>query len=352
MAAPRVAWLPCRQAAALRLSLGAHAGAMEAAWRSPPSGVAGAVGAVRTKKWRPFHNMYRANKLKDIRKKESEKAAAEAAAAAAAEAGGDSAVEYRGGVRPDEPRVATSPFQAARLMRSFDVFPEKDAKIRFWTRLAVDLTRESVRGTCHLPHGLQSDIRVLAFCPDDEVEEMLKAGADVAGITEPLRRINQGWLGFDRCLATPSIMPQVMKVAKVLGPRRMMPNPKSGTVVTNLKQAISEAKGGTLLEYRAEGEGECAAEIADGSFSDAAVLENMKFFVQTLLRARPRGAGGGGGGETQAISLIPGKQGASPAASEAKDSYFLEASLQLGSSGPIVRVDPTSMMPSSVGYFR
>merc|ERR1740139_1416225 len=111
------------------------------------------------------------------------------------------------------------------------------------------------------------------------------------------------------------IMPQVMKVAKVLGPRRMMPNPKSGTVVTNLKQAIKEAKGGTLLEYRAEGEGECGAEIADTSFTDAQVLENMKFFVQTLLRARPRGSGSGGGsgGGAQAVSLIPGKGGAKAA---------------------------------------
>merc|ERR1711879_518384 len=114
-------------------------------------------------------------------------------------------------------------------------------------------------------------------CPDDEIEEMLKAGADNAGITEPVRRIGQGWLGFDRCLATPGIMPQVMKIARVLGPKKMMPNPKSGTVVANLKQAIKEAKGGTLLEFRAEGEGEVVATIADTGFSDAQVLENLKF---------------------------------------------------------------------------
>ncbi|CAE7788438.1 DRC4 [Symbiodinium sp. CCMP2592] len=202
-------------------------------------------------------------------------------------------------------KVGTSPFQATRLMRAFDVFPEEDSLVTFWTRLQVDLTRESVRGTCHLPHGLSRDIRVLAFCPDDQVEEMLAAGADFAGITEPIRRINQGWLGFDRCLATPSIMPQVLKVAKILGPRKLIPNPKSGSVVTNLKAAIKEAKGGTLLEYRAEGEGEVKATIADTNFSDAKILENLKFLVQTLLRARPRSSTTGAA-ETDAMRKPPG----------------------------------------------
>merc|ERR1712203_945640 len=110
---------------------------------------------------------------------------------------------------------------------------------------------------------------------------MLAAGADVAGITDVVRRINQGWLEFDRCLATPAIMPQVMKIAKILGPKKLMPNPKSGTVVQNLKVAINEAKGGTLLEFRAEGAGEVRAIIADSEFSDAKVLDNMKFLVQT-----------------------------------------------------------------------
>ncbi|CAK0910646.1 unnamed protein product [Prorocentrum cordatum] len=297
---------------------------------------------VRTKKWKPFHNMHRANKLREIRQKQqadAAQAAAEAAAEAAA-AGGTSART----VRPNEPTVATTPFQATRLMRAFDVFPEKGASVSLWTRLNVDLTRESVRGTCHLPHGLDTKIRILAFCADDEVQEMLAAGADMAGITEPLRRINLGNLDFDRCIATPSVMPQVMKVSKILGPRKMMPNPKSGTVVTNLKQAIKEAKGGTLLEFRAEGQGELQATIADAGFADAKILENMKFFVQSLLRARPRGSTGGKG---KGEPLIPGKSGG-----DEKDIYFLEATLRLGSAGPPVRVDPESMLPTSVGYFR
>lgn len=293
--------------------------------------------------------MRKANKLRELRKKQAEDAEAERRATAAAP---DKPVTPV--IRTDEPVVATTPFQATRLLRAFDVFPEKAGTIRFWTRLNVDLTRESVRGTCHLPHGLRTQIRVLAFCADDEAEEMVKAGADFAGISEPLRRINQGWLGFDRCLATPSIMPQVMKVARVLGPRKLMPNPKSGTVVQNLRQGIKEAKGGTLLEYRAEGAGELQATIADTDFSDAKVLDNMKFLVQTLLRARPRAATSSGSSKAPAKSLIPRKAGTATQekSDEAKDAFFLEAVLQLGAQGPPVRVDPEAMMPASVGYFR
>lgn len=289
--------------------------------------------------------MHKANKLRELRKKQADETEA------ARQAAGPDATTLSTPVpRTDEPVVATTPFQATRILRAFHVLPERGATLNFWTRLNVDLTRESVRGTCHLPHGLRTQIRVLAFCPDDEAEEMIKAGADIAGISEPIRRINQGWLGFDRCLATPTIMPQVMKVARVLGPKKMMPNPKSGTVVQNLRQAIKEAKGGTLLEYRAEGVGELRATIADEEFSDAKVLDNLKFLVQALLRARPRSAAGAA--KAPPKPLIPGSKGAQAQTEEAKDSYFLEATLQLGSKGPPVRVDPESMLPASVGYFR
>lgn len=262
--------------------------------------------------------------------------------------------------RSNEPHVGTSPFQAARLMRAFDVLLEKDAQVIFWGKLNVDMKRESVRGTCHLPNGLKTQVRVLAFCEEWEVEETIAAGADFAGITDIVRRINQGWLGFDRCIATPAIMPQVMKVAKVLGPRKMMPNPKSGTVVSNLKQAIKEAKGGTLLEYRAEGEGDLKVVIADASFTDAKILENMKFLIQTLLRARPRSGSTASGGPPKPGSaaakapgpskpLIPGKV---PEKSDGPESFFIEAAIQMGKRGPPIVLDTESMMPASVGYFR
>lgn len=309
-------------------------------------GLGAAAGSIRGKKYKPFHNMYRSNRLRDIRKKERE--ATEAVAL-----GGDVDAAEAAVVNSKEPLVATTPFQATRLMRSFDVFADKASTINFTTKLNVDMSRESVRGTCHLPNGLSSKIRVLAFCADDEAEEMIQCGADFAGISDPLRRIGQGWLGFDRCLATPQIMPQVMKIARVLGPKKMMPNPKSGTVVTNLRQAIKEAKGGTLLEYRAESEGVVSATIADVSFTDGMVLDNIKFFVQTLLRARPRGPGSSGSGVTGAGGakpLIAGTTGGSD--SQAKDQYFLETSVRLGDTGPRIRLHSETMMPASVGYFR
>lgn len=310
--------------------------------RAGQHGLAGSLGSVRTKKWKPFHNMYRANFLRELRKKEFE--AAKAAAADGTQELGQVVT------RPNEPIVSTTPFQAARLLRAFNVYSDESEKVTFLTRLNVDLSRESVRGTCNLPHGLKTQIKVLAFCPDEEAEEMLKAGADFAGITDPLRRINQGWLGFDRCFATPAIMPQVMKVAKLLGPRKMMPNPKSGTVVTNLRQVIQEAKSGTMLEFRAEGAGELKATIADMSFSDAKILDNMKFLVQTLMRARPRtGSSTSGGTGGKPVPLIPTQKTAS---TETKDVYFMEAGLQLAGAGTLVRVDPDSMLPASTGYFR
>lgn len=281
--------------------------------------------------------------MRDVRKKQAE-------AASAARAGDDSEAAEVNIVRPNEPSVATTPFQATRLMRAFDVFPNPDALMQFKVKVNVDLTRESVRGICNLPHGLQTKVKVLAFCSDEEADDMLKAGADVAGITEPLRRIGQGWLGFDRCLATPGIMPQVMKVARVLGPKKMMPNPKSGTVVDNLREAIREAKGGTLLEYRAEGAGEIKVTLGDASFPDAKVLDNMKFFVQTLLRARPRNTAT----SSAATPASPGAGGKKAAVSsdDGKDVYFLESTLKLDPAGAVIAIDPETILPASVGYFR
>jgi len=317
------------------------------------------LGGVRAKKWKPFHNMYRANHLRELRKKQAEAEAAAREAQALDEFGGvEGASAAAFGLPPakDEPKVFTTPFQATRMMRAFDSFPEDGATFVFWTRLNVDLTRESVRGTCNLPHGLAKKVKVLAFCPDHESEEMLKAGADFAGITDVSRRIGQGWLGFDKCLATPGIMAQVMKLARVLGPRKLMPNPKSGTVVANLRQGIQEAKSGTLLEYRAEGEGEVRALIGDAAFTDAMVLDNLKFLVQTLLRARPRGAGTTATAKDSAPAPLIQAQskpapGAGPAEA-AKDAYFLEASLRLGQFGPVIPLDPETMLPASAGYYR
>jgi len=322
------------------------ASGLELAWRSGGC-FASVIGAVRTKKWKPFHHMYRANYLREMYRQQAE---AQARAEEAAASGLAVPAEVKMLIK--EPTVATTPFQATRLMRALDVFPQPNDNVQLLAKLNVDLTRESVRGTCHLPHGLKTKLKVLAFCPDHDAKEMIEAGADFAGITDISRRIQTGWLGFDRCIATPAIMPQVMKLAKVLGPRKMMPNPRSGTVVQNLKAAITESKSGTLLEYRAEGEGDLKLTIANNDFSDAQILDNMKFIVNTLLRSRPRSGGStmtSMPGKPPSTSLIPGKESTTD---RDKDQYFLEAKLQLGLSGPHINVDTDTILPTSVGYFR
>ena len=139
---------------------------------------------------------------------------------------------------------------------------------------------------------------------DDEREEILEAGADFAGITEVTERIQKGWFGFDRCLATPDIMPQVLKVARILGPKKLLPNPKSGTVVTNLRQAILEAKSGAQVEFRAEGEGVINVRVARvPKLAHQEVLENVKFFVKEVLKQKPKSMSDSGGGTQQ--SLMP-----------------------------------------------
>lgn len=150
---------------------------------------------------------------------------------------------------------------------------------------------------------------------------MLEAGADYAGLSEPLNKIERGWLPFDKVIALPQVIPQVVKLAKVdstllfptsllsqiLGPKRLMPNARNGTVVQNLKQAVIDAKSGSQVEYRAEGEGHIRVDLGKTNMSNDQILENMRFFVRTrsfsllvgyvirqikeLLRNRPKEAG-------------------------------------------------------------
>eukprot|EP00396_MALV-II-16_sp_LP-1_P000115 gene116-29_t len=236
-----------------------------------------------------------------------------------------------------------TPFQALRFVQAFhpDTGAEDAPEIRMRMRLNIDLTRESVRGTCTLPHGLRTKTKLLVFCKDHEVEEMKALGADFAGIAEPTQRIQKGWLGFDRCIATPSTMQYVLKLARILGPRKLMPTPRSGTVVEDLRAAIKEVKGGGLLEYRAEGEGDLAIPIGDTSFDQARVLENMKFVVAHLLRNRSK--------ESTAKNMI--KDANDGGGKAGPEGYFKHATLGTDL-GPGVPLCTDNMLPTSTGYFR
>eukprot|EP00916_Digyalum_oweni_P014341 GHVL01023570.1.p1 GENE.GHVL01023570.1~~GHVL01023570.1.p1 ORF type:complete len:212 (+),score=29.27 GHVL01023570.1:20-655(+) len=130
--------------------------------------------------------------------------------------------------------VSCTPFRAVKLLNAFVLQPENSDEIFLEVKVGVDLTRQSVRGVCQLPYGVGSKIKLMVFCQDSQADELLSAGADYAGMRLYLDKIAQGWVGFDRCIATAEMMPQVLKLARILGPKGLMPNPKSGTLVTNL----------------------------------------------------------------------------------------------------------------------
>ena len=282
------------------------------------------------------------------------------------------------------------PLKAIRLLEAFaPVGPTTSSKanvndyLTLSLRLDIDTRRQSVRGVCHLPHGLKTNTKLLVFCSDFDAAEMIEAGADFAGMSELLQRIGKGWSGFDRCIATPAVMPQVMKVAKVLGPRKLMPNPKSGTLVTDLKKAIIEAKSGTLLEYRTL-ETEPVVTVRIGSLSSPmnANLDNMKFFIREILKQKTRQSSSASADESSGgrlttiggISMIPNIEklnrlmnvkrkeeqenqigkGGSGGRSASKGLFIQSAYLQLGDSedAPRVDLDPELVLPSSPAYYR
>lgn len=150
---------------------------------------------------------------------------------------------------------------------------------------------QGVRGVVQLPNGTGKNIRVAVFAKNEKAEEARAAGADVVGAEDLVDQINKGIIDFDRCIATPDMMATVGRLGKVLGPKGLMPNPKLGTVTFDVKQAVEAAKSGQV-EYRAEKAGIVQAGIGKVSFSEDALLENTKAFIDALLKAKPSGVKG------------------------------------------------------------
>ncbi|KAF4659296.1 mitochondrial 54S ribosomal protein mrpl1 [Perkinsus olseni] len=260
--------------------------------------------------------------------------------------------------------LKNTPYQALRLLRAF-YNTDTASRITFDVDIRVDLTRQSVRGVVQLPYGLQTEIRVLALCPDYMASEMLEAGADYAGLSEPLNKIERGWLPFDKVIALPQVIPQVVKLAKILGPKRLMPNARNGTVVQNLKQAVIDAKSGSQLEYRAEGEGHIRVDLGKTNMTNDQILENMRFFVKELLRNRPKEAGDNAaavrktGELAKLTTMLPKLMGGISSLSGGGDErarvldlpYFKAASISCPNV-PRIHIETENMMPSSSGYFR
>ena len=150
---------------------------------------------------------------------------------------------------------------------------------------------QNVRGMTSLPHGTGKRVRVGVFARDAKAEEALAAGADVVGAEDLMERIQGGDIPFDLIIATPDMMGIVGRLGKILGPRNLMPNPKLGTVSAQVKEAVEKAKAGQV-QYRAEKQGIVHAGIGKLSFSEEALIENSKTFIEALQKAKPSGAKG------------------------------------------------------------
>ena len=168
-----------------------------------------------------------------------------------------------------------------------------DETIEIAMNLGVDPRHsdQMVRGVCQLPHGSGRKLRVGVFAKGDKAEEAKKAGADVVGAEDLVEQVQKGVIEFDRCIATPDMMPLVGRLGKVLGPRGLMPNPKVGTVTTDVAEAVGAAKGGAV-EFRVEKAGLIHAGVGKASFTEEALVENIRAFTDAVNKAKPSGAKG------------------------------------------------------------
>lgn len=148
-----------------------------------------------------------------------------------------------------------------------------------------------VRGVTELPHGTGATVRVAVFAKGPKAEEAKKAGADIVGAEELADEVAKGVINFDRCIATPDMMPLMAKLGKVLGPRGLMPNPKLGTVTMDVAKAVESSKGGAV-EFRAEKAGIVHARVGKATFNAKQLAENIRSFVAAINRAKPAGAKG------------------------------------------------------------
>ncbi|MBZ1502329.1 50S ribosomal protein L1 [Leuconostoc mesenteroides] len=176
---------------------------------------------------------------------------------------------------------------AVSLVKEID-FAKFDASVEVVFKLNVDTRQadQQLRGAVVLPNGTGKDKTVVVFAQGDKAKEAEAAGADVVGAADLVQRIQGGWLDFDVAVATPDMMAQVGRVGRALGPKGLMPNPKTGTVTMDVTKAVSNAKGGQVT-YRTDRDGNVAVPVGRVSFEEGKLAENIKSIAETVLKARP-----------------------------------------------------------------
>jgi large subunit ribosomal protein L1 len=168
-----------------------------------------------------------------------------------------------------------------------------DASVDLNIRLGVDPRKanQMVRGSVTLPHGTGKVVRVLVLCNPDKAQEALDAGADFVGLDEYIQKIKDGWTDIDVVITTPNIMPKVGALGRILGPRGLMPNPKTGTVTMDVAKAVQEVKAGKI-DFKVDKYGIINAGVAKVSFSPEKIFDNAKELIQTVIKLKPAAAKG------------------------------------------------------------
>jgi large subunit ribosomal protein L1 len=177
--------------------------------------------------------------------------------------------------------------EAAALVKDID-FAKFDATVEIAFNLNLDTRQadQQLRGAMVLPNGTGKDQTVVVFAQGDKAKEAEEAGADVVGAADLVQRISDGWLDFDVAIATPDMMAQVGRVGRALGPKGLMPNPKTGTVTMDVAKAVSDAKSGQVT-YRTDRDGNVAVPVGKVSFDADKLAGNIKALADVILRARP-----------------------------------------------------------------
>ena len=199
---------------------------------------------------------------------------------------------YRAAREAIDREQAYTPLAALRLLKDAPAAKfDETVEVHFRLGLNVRHADEQLRGTIMLPHGIGKDVRVAVFAEGEKAREAEDAGADIVGAADLATKIEDGFLDFDVAIATPDQMSVVGKLGRVLGPRGLMPNPKTGTVTMDVGKAVSDAKAGKL-EYRTDRGANVHVPIGKRSFDERALLENYAALVEEIVRAKPSAAKG------------------------------------------------------------